>query len=102
MQIQIADSAPGFGPSREAYLDARIRRLVEPYASQLAAVELKVSADGALFEAGIVVRFRDGSPASFRSRNRRMVSALGDLFDSLATRLGVQFPKARPPRDEAM
>lgn len=102
MRIQISDSAPGFGPSREAYFAARIRRLTEPYEQRIDAVELTVSFDGLMHETGLVIRFLHGSPAFFRCKSRRMVNALGNLFDSLESRLGSQFPRARPLHDEAM
>ncbi|MCR9159489.1 MAG: hypothetical protein ACE37F_22710 [Nannocystaceae bacterium] len=102
MRIQISDSAPGFGPSRESYLHARIRRLVEPYAPAIDGVELSVAFDGLFHEAGLAVRFHHGSPAFFRCKSRRMVNALANLLDSVEGRLARQFPKHRPQHDEAM
>ncbi len=102
MRIQISDSAPGFGPSRDTYFTVRIRRLLEPYESHIEAVELTVGLDGLMHEAGLVVRFHQGSPAFFRCKSRRMVNALGNLFDAVEGRLEIQFPTARPLADEAM
>ncbi len=102
MRIQISDSAPGFGPSRETYLNARIQRLDEPFEPRIDTVELTVGYDGLMHETVLVIRFHQGSPAFFRCKSRRMVNALGNLFDSVETRLGRQYPSGRPLHDEAM
>lgn len=102
VRIQISDTAPGSGLSRENYLSGRILRLVEPHAKRIEAVELAVSFDDSNYEAALSIRFHGESPAHFRCKSRRMVNALGSLFDSVESRLGIQFPKVRSRHDEAM
>ena len=101
MHVKITDSAPASGPARDTYLDARIRRVLDPYATFLDAVELEVGFDGLLHEANLVLRFLNGSPAMFRSKSRRMVNVLANLLDAAEGRLEITYPSVRI-RDEAM
>jgi len=101
MRVKITDSAPGSGPARDTYLEARLRRVFEPYAPHLDGVELTVDYEGVLHETALVLRPRGASPAMFRSKSRRMVNALANLLDAAEGRLGITYPSARP-RDEAM
>ena len=101
MRVSITDSAPGSGPARKTYLDARVARALEAYAAQVDEVELKVSFDGVLHEGLLVIRAQGSTPAVLATKGRRMVSVLATLFDAAEHRLRVLFPGGRS-RGEAV
>ncbi len=101
MRVKITDEAPGSGSARDTYLEARIRRLLEPYAPYLTAAELHVEYDGVLHVGELVLRSHAGSPHMLRTKGRRMVNVLANLLDAAETRLDAIHPSARP-REEAI
>jgi len=101
MRVSIDDSAPGCGPARNTYLEARAIRALEAYASRIDAVELSISVDHGLHEGRLVVRAQGATPVVLATKGRRMVGVLAIVFDAADDRLRALFPALRP-RGEAV
>ncbi len=95
MRVKITDQAPGSGPARNTYLEARLRRLLEPYAGHVEAAQLNVEFDGVLHVGELVVRSHGGSPQMLRTKGRRMVNVLANLLDAAEARLDAAHPAVR-------
>jgi|GEM_PF-2154433 len=95
MRVKILDTAPGSGPARGTYLEARIRRVFEPFSARITAVELELEHVGVLHEGRLVVRIRGGAPLMFSTKGRRMTNVLANLIDVAGERLLAAFPSGR-------
>ena len=101
MRVSIDDSAPGCGPARNTYLEARAIRAVEAYAARIETVELSVFLDGGLHAGRLIVSAHGATPVVLTATGRRMVDVLATLFEVADERLGALFPALRP-RTEAV
>lgn len=95
MRVSISDTAPGSGPARTTYLEARIRRVLEPYSSRITSVELKLELEETVHEGVLVLRMRGSAPFMFTTKGRRMTDILANLIGAGEARLAVEFPSSR-------
>lgn len=95
MRVKIVDNAPGSGPARRTYLEARLRRVLAPFQRRITTAELKLEFDGVFYDGVLMLRLPKEAPLAFSTKGRRMTMVLANIIDAGEERLATVFPSAK-------